>query len=383
MKVLYVGMNGRGVSPVVAEFPGMLGYSMDIDCYGPGYTSYEILKKGLSVYLENKNYKMVVIDGMFTQNIDVMQKYLLTPNYNISEYDGIIRAIIKEFNSINISKACYLNVDPWHMDDGDINKYKELIDNGTYIIGVGRESIEKKAKLEMYNLEKIAPLVNDRYYNFVNKYHANIVAFPNFVSESLFEWGAIATRKYDVSVVGRLYNPRKVAKRTFRRNGVNITSNQAVVFIMRALSALGLSPYRKSNLLAVYSNTYFDCMKNSKYSFACGMRLRMPLRKFFEIPACGAVMIAYPCKGFENFGFKNGVNAIISDPENVMEAYDYLQRDHERAQMIASNGRQLVWNHHSTRARSEQLRLAFEAIIAGEFSGSSWENGEYIIGKSK
>jgi hypothetical protein len=105
----------------------------------------------------------------------------------------------------------------------------------------------------------------------------------------------------------------------------------------------------------------------------------MPIRKFFEIPAGGTVLVCRPFTGFADAGFVDGVNAIVCEPQDVMDVHRTLAADPERAQRIADAGRRLVAQYHSTAARSEQFRRLFQTIAAGRFVGASWRAGKFMV----
>ena len=100
------------------------------------------------------------------------------------------------------------------------------------------------------------------------------------------------------------------------------------------------------------------------------------MRKFFEIPALGSVLVCSPCSGFDGLGFKNGINSIIAEPNNVIELGKFLSKDLDYAQTIANAGRKLINDNHTVLARSKQLRSALDS-----FSTRNWFGGEWIDGK--
>ena len=117
----------------------------------------------------------------------------------------------------------------------------------------------------------------------------------------------------------------------------------------------------------------------SRYAYTCGSGLDMPIRKFFEIPAGGTVLACRPFTGFADAGFVDGVNAVVCEPQDIMDVHRTLVADPARAQRIADSGRRLVAQYHSTAARAEQLRRLFEMVAAGRFAGAGWSGGKFIV----
>lgn len=101
----------------------------------------------------------------------------------------------------------------------------------------------------------------------------------------------------------------------------------------------------------------------------------MPIRKFFEIPAAGAVLVCRPFHGFSALGFEDGVNCIVSEPERIADAHQRLTYDLDHAQQLATAGQKLVMERHSISARARDLSVIMKSIVEGNFAGSEWVGG--------
>jgi hypothetical protein len=101
-----------------------------------------------------------------------------------------------------------------------------------------------------------------------------------------------------------------------------------------------------------------------------------PVRKYFEIPGKGTLLVCSRFYGMEHLGFKHMVNCIVI--EKLEDIVDVLKIDMTEAQRIARNGLALIKENHSSLARAKQWKSSFDLIIKGEFLGSTWENGKYI-----
>jgi hypothetical protein len=60
-----------------------------------------------------------------------------------------------------------------------------------------------------------------------------------------------------------------------------------------------------------------------------------------------------------------------------------LEADPDRAQDIAMNGRQLVFERHSLQARARQICSCFEAVCGGHYRGSAWVDGDFVVSSSR
>ena len=89
--------------------------------------------------------------------------------------------------------------------------------------------------------------------------------------------------------------------------------------------------------------------------------------------------MAQPCVNFKELGFVDGINAIVCDPENIVDLHYELERNPERAAKISIEGYRMVATTHSDTARIGQLGKCLEAIHRGVFQGSRWRNGQFDI----
>jgi spore maturation protein CgeB len=103
-----------------------------------------------------------------------------------------------------------------------------------------------------------------------------------------------------------------------------------------------------------------------------------PVRKFFEIPAAGALLVCWPATGMQLLCSEDGVNCMFVRGETeASEIVETIIGDPARFEPIAAAGRDLVHREHSVSARATQLRSAVQRIQAGTFVGSGWEGGRF------
>jgi hypothetical protein len=146
-----------------------------------------------------------------------------------------------------------------------------------------------------------------------------------------------------------------------------------------ALARMGVKPYGRPLLLAVYGAQFSDSIEASRYCYTCGSAQHQHLRKHFEIPAKGAVLVTAPVLGLEAMGFIDGVNCFVRMPHELVALHAELEHDPERAQAVASAGRALIWSTHRVVHRSRQLRASLDAICCGAFAGCGWADGAWTL----
>lgn len=215
--------------------------------------------------------------------------------------------------------------------------------------------------------------------NFFNEFKTRIISLPHALFDSEINQD---TKSFDFiyySIAGVNYIPRKNFKN--KVCGVNSTSfwfsllYQLLSKLMRRLPFPGFRIFLLRKLMYLY-------IKHSKFSFTCGSTPGYYLRKFIEIPAAATVMIC-PEYGFlKRLGLRKYVNYVPFDPleENLETLKTRLQKKSQvNFTEITQKTQLLIRNNHSISARKKQLHKAIFHIEKNDFTGSFWEDGEFII----
>ncbi len=117
----------------------------------------------------------------------------------------------------------------------------------------------------------------------------------------------------------------------------------------------------------------------SRISFVCGSGYKYAVRKFFEIPAARSAMIAYPCVGFEDYGFVDGENVIVALPEDAGHAARSLANNGSLRERLTKNAWEMVGRLHSAEKRVSDLLECMKRIEKGSLKGAQFINGKYEI----
>lgn len=259
-----------------------------------------------------------------------------------------------------------------------------ILEHAGYFMGWGNGFLNASGDMVAVNSEKYIQkqlkkgfklgLIDD----FANKYRRQFINLGHFVGANEFYWGALSTRKYDISVPGSRYARRRtVSKLLGKLDGVHV-GGTAYSYAYKIAQRLGLRPYAKFYLVHLYNLAFQRLLSQSKACVTEGGANNYPVRKFFEIPAAGALMVCWPAIGLEALGFKNGVNCIfVRNEREIARTAKALVHDGDQFEGIAAAGRNLVFRKHSVFARALQFQDAIRSIDAGTFMGSSWEEGKF------
>jgi len=215
---------------------------------------------------------------------------------------------------------------------------------------------------------------------FVVKYSSRVINLGHFVSDSEFFWGNLSSRKYDVAVPGSRYARRiRTIKAIKQMKDVSLASNY-YKYYFKIADRLHLNPYSNFYCVNLYNLFFQQELSKSKACITEGGGDNQPVRKFFEISAAGSLLICWPSVGFEMLGFKDGINCIyVKSIDEVIKTIEMFKNDIEYFEAIASEGRKLVLTKHSVSARASQLNQVLEKINQGNYNGSFWKDGDFII----
>lgn len=385
LKVLYIDFNLLYINPTRSLIPAVLSHVFDAAFFGPGYVDVETLRGGLDSFIEIHGPFDFVLANEHTLFSELWEGKSLSEghkkNYARKFNDGYFRhatRMYKSFLSINAVKGALLFESDFHSFTQRRIQILESFDG--VIIAPGEQFVRSVDELPFLKNEMFAWRVNDNWFHFVQQNRKRIISLPAFVSETEFFWLPIAERRVPWCVPGSRYWARKEAQKNLHATGIHYTGG-GLRRIVSTLEVLHPRPYA-SPLLQKYLNYLFrKIIESAKYAYTCGSGVGYPIRKFFEIPGLGAVLACLPCNGFDALGFKDKVNALACQPENILEVHRFLEDNPEKAQAIADAGRKLIWEKHSTYARSIQLHETLLSIRKGEFGGSHWLDGNFYIVK--
>lgn len=383
MRILCLDCDIQYLNPTRNLIVRLLSLCGKVSCFGPGYVSSEVLALGLKEFIKLYGPFDVVIATehiIFASDYigpDIKKIYLKNYFFQFPKKDLDERKkILTEFKELPLKKvACLLESDYYNFSQSKLDSLEKSAD---FFIGWGSQFFQERKNLPQLNKEVFSENCNDNWLNFVIKNEQKIIPLAQFIDDHEFCFTDIAHRPFDWSVPGAAYHARNEAK-TYLKSAKGLSLNKSRHSLFGAtLSRFGLNPFSWPFYIA-YSNFKFrNTIMRSKFVFTCGSGLNWPVRKFFEIPALGSVLVCKPCNGFLELGFKDGVNAIISAPKDLPALHQKLAGDLNETQKIASLGRALVSEKHSINVRAVQLKNALEKVINCCWYGGRWHDGVMV-----
>lgn len=115
---------------------------------------------------------------------------------------------------------------------------------------------------------------------------------------------------------------------------------------------------------------YFEKLGTYQSAITCNSNFEYTVAKYFEIPWCGAILLAPPLgtkEEAELIGFVHKENALFPlSPEGAARWAEDINKDPE-ARAMASAGAKLMRNHHTTYQRLDYIDRLVTLIKAGGF----------------
>lgn len=377
-KLILVDFFGRFQVPSRDYLPVALAASGNFAFFGPGYVDDKTLKRGFKRFAEDHGASVVVVTehiafaGINFEHGSAWQTYRRYVSNASRTHIELLPLIAREISETDLVKVlCMFESDFYSMSSDRVaaaGKYDA-------ILGFGPQFVRPLSELPDWPNETFAYLCQDNVAYLFDGIKNKVACLPHFVADSEFSWSPLAGRKFDWCVAGISYFYRARAARALDNTGFQ----EGRSLIGRLL----LNPRFPNSIrevgLSIYQGSFRKMLRTSKYAYTCGSALQYPLRKFFEIPSAGAVLVCKPFSGFAAAGFRHEENCVVCEPEDVVEAHRWLESDPERAQRIADAGRTLVLRQHSVTARARQFAETFAAIADGSFAGGEWVDGKYVV----
>jgi glycosyltransferase involved in cell wall biosynthesis len=393
MKLLYVDAHHHYLNPTSTLLPVLVASAApQVAFYGPGYVSDAELSGGICAYAErNGPYDAVIFgmqvpwsawsDDLLEHNARHVQRYTAfgsRPETLVPFFRDVLanlRNLPIRFRFLSLLNFDYYATTKRHTD------LFELID--THVITPGAQfaprldAIPDWAWREDHFVRKKA-MISEAWADYLARHPDRVLSLPHFVADSEFSFRALAERRHRVAIPGVEYLMRKEGRKALAKRSLRPAS-KAIFNVLRAANRLGIRVYSRYLPLSIYHAAYRGTLIDARFVYTAREGYGIPLRKFFEIPAAGAVLLCVSPHGFADLGFRDGENYLEVAPEALPDVIEALERDPARAQRIASAGRKLVLERHSLAARSAQFARCLDAIAKGRFAGSVWRNGDFEV----
>jgi len=192
-----------------------------------------------------------------------------------------------------------------------------------------------------------------------------------------------ARPRWDVCIAGAPYRTRQIARDAVRAERLSEAPfRQTSRVLALAGKAAGRLPGREAvsrRMIALSVAAQRALVSRSRTAFVCGSGARYPVRKFLEVPGAGVPMLADPCLGFADFGFADGVNALVCAPEDVGTAAKRLLADPALRERLATAAWETVSRLHTMPKRADDIVECLRRLGEGKLRNAQFVDGHFEI----
>lgn len=386
LRILFVDARTTYVNPTGSLILKALQAAGDVQTFGPGYVSPTDLHRGLTAFLRHHGpFDVIVADALFPtykpQLADDLHRtyrqwragrYLAFGPDEMAE----IPRIADEIRSMSTPKAVLL----MGFDLYNFTREAETDFDQSWGMLIGPDA-EMVPPLGTYEgpPDEFMSRANDVYHDFAARNRLRFLAFPHFVASNEFSSSTWRARRYDFSVPGQSYVRRGQVRAHLKRLEASVAPTRGPL-VGKALSAAGLKPYGRKPFISWYRRTFMREIETSRAGYTCGSSVQFPVRKFFEIPALGAVLLCDQIPSLPQLGLIPGDNCLtLKDDRDLALVNEMMRAEPDNLATIAARGQELVRAKHSVKARGRQLQGALGRLAEDRWYGARLIQGDLIM----
>lgn len=383
VRILFVGARSSYMNPTEELLPEVLARVGTVTAVGPGYGG-ETWPPGPTVGSLRAlgPFDAIVLDTSATllaiePNRAATSKAILQVTATKATYHGLmaLAGLVEQLPELRIPiVASLVRLDPHAWQAEWETPLLELAD-----AFLGLDPMHAPSDLESA-AAATDPMfgvgLSRNYYDFAEVHRSRLVPWPHFVSRSVDPSVDRSTRAFSNprwAVPGVPYAERLEALQQLKRAGIQAKGSLAYRSV-----ALSYRINRGQTLATQIARLrYSRLLRWADVALVSGSSLRLPVRKFFEVPGSGCLMAAVPFNSMEALGFNPYEHYVPVNPTDPSSVHSWLCRYPDEAAAIANRGTDLVWRAHSDEARARML-AAFLRVIQDRPT-VRWRSGTWTI----
>jgi hypothetical protein len=385
-KILVVALKNYYINITDDAIYAALGKFFDLVFFGPGYQKEKILKKGLvEFYKKNGPFELAIMHQYVHQNIfrcakrcvegATAQKFYFNQKYFSENFPRFGY----DFFELSCPKVLMaLRTDTHAFTEEKVKLYSDF--PGFFIVTPPQLMTPLKEKLDQQaEFKEIS--INDNFLEFGRRCQQRIIPVPHTVFDNEIITYPLKNRKLKVSVPGAPYQDRLLAINILRSAGYKVLDQTLIQKILMKSNAI-MNNKLSSNIFYIKKSQseFKKILKSSQIVFTDGSRSRSPIRKFFEIPASGAVLVGDMFRDCQALGFVQNKHYIYSTANNLSDLMkSSTWNDVTYLQTMANSSVKMIRETHSVTARAKQLKSVFNSILQNQYQGSLWANGGLVL----
>lgn len=394
MKLLFVDCALNHISPTATLMPALArAVGSHVRMFGPGYSNRTELEGGLLRFIDtNGPFDAILIgpnipliveepESAVTAAIDYMAKFTAR-QFSLESADRFLRDVVDHLRRAPVPHKVVstLNFDYYAASDAQVERLEAY---GLSVMGPNEqfvcalEDLPDFARIERHFVSKRSRLSNV-WRDWLSRNPERVIPALHFVSGTEFDFLPPSLRQQDIAVPGAGYVLRRQAEDALKASGMK-PAGKMTYLMLRAAAKIGLPVFNSYLGLRLFNSTYCRTLAETRFVYTARGGFGIPVRKYLEIPAAGALLICVPCNGFEAMGYLEGEHYIKAEPETLPELLGQLAKEPARVDAIARCGQELTYVAHSLEARALQIRKCLDKMLRDDYVGARWHQGEFVV----
>lgn len=259
------------------------------------------------------------------------------------------------------------------LDEDEIARFDIII---WQYVDPPKARVEVSAKyFDPWMMRDLDPLAN---WKWITGHIPIQVEYTHVLSNREINWDKKRVQ-WDVCIPGVRYSTREIALATAKEAHMSVAPIQfcdkAIRIPTKLLAHGTLANAAQDARFRMRNLNMRQMIMRSKANYTCGSGYEHLVRKYFEIPALGRPLLAYPLPQLERMGFKDGLNYVATMPEDFSDNADFLLRDEANSLKLARNGLEMVTRFHTQQIRSSDLINVLSSIYQGSSRYGLFQDG--------
>lgn len=113
---------------------------------------------------------------------------------------------------------------------------------------------------------------------------------------------------------------------------------------------------QEGNPFVLFGKSYAKAINSCVIAPSHGGFTEIVVSKQMEIPACRTLLITQNSASLEAHGFKNGINCVFADPEDILNRIQILFNDRSKLDQITDQGFNFVHQNHTYKHRPQMIQ---------------------------
>lgn len=386
MRILLLDANVTYLNPTRSLLPDVLAIVGNLTPFGPGWVSESVLRAGVRNFVARQGpFDVAVVTEHVHRSLApswnesaavhaYRKKYSFPGNWSAIASLPSIAAELDELHLPVVST--FFETDGYSLPEGALD-FALRVSSG--FVGPGPD-LSWVPAVDWDGESRLECAPTATWNTFLEETAGVFCSLPHFVSRDEVSWVPYRERRRRVLVPGIQYREREDARRLLRQAQLPFAS---VGTTLPGLAAR-VNPLLPNGLRVKVQRHLQERFRReiagSWVAFTSGSVLRHCVRKYFEIPAAGTLLLATPCQGVTNLGFRSEINYWSADMNSLEQDVSRLLSNPSRLEEVAKAGQLLVRERHSVSARAKQIAGYLEAMLAGRKVSGRFVAGDFVIG---